>query len=225
MNLTPEQRRIIEGVIGVFETGTPDGRYDAISIFADGPHNVRQITYGRSQTTEYGNLRELIKRYVATAGPFSDVLGVYVNKIGSVPLVDDKRFKDALKRVGTTDQMKRVQDAFFDDVYFAPAVDWADAHGFTQALSMLVIYDSFIHSGSILWTIRNRFKEVPPFKGGDERKWINAYVNARHVWLGTHSRKILHATTYRTKCFRDQIARGNWALSEIPIKANGVEVR
>ena len=45
--------------------------------------------------------------------------------------------------------MRQTQDAFFDKVYFQPAKAWADAHGFTLPLSMLVIFDSFIHSGQI----------------------------------------------------------------------------
>src|SRR3954471_21822154 len=58
LELTPGQRAGCERVINVFETGTVRGRYGAIAIFADGPHGIRQVTYGRSQTTEYGNLRE-----------------------------------------------------------------------------------------------------------------------------------------------------------------------
>ena len=44
------------------------GKYGAISIFEDGPNDIRQITYGRSQTTEYGNLRELVQMYVEAGG-------------------------------------------------------------------------------------------------------------------------------------------------------------
>ena len=64
MNLTKEQKSVIKRVINVFETGTADGDYGCISIYHDGPHNIRQITYGRSQTTEYGNLRALVDLYV-----------------------------------------------------------------------------------------------------------------------------------------------------------------
>jgi chitosanase len=74
MKLSTAQKRITERVINVFESGSPNGNYAAISIFADGPNDVRQITYGRSQTTEYGNLRELVRRYVAANGAFSKKL-------------------------------------------------------------------------------------------------------------------------------------------------------
>jgi hypothetical protein len=58
MILTPIQKSLIERVVNVFETGTPDGDYGKITIYHDGLHNIRQITYGWSQTTEYGKLRQ-----------------------------------------------------------------------------------------------------------------------------------------------------------------------
>ena len=63
MNLIPTQKKVIERIINVFETGTVGGDYGAISIYKDGPHKIRQITYGRSQTTEYGNLWRLVEQY------------------------------------------------------------------------------------------------------------------------------------------------------------------
>ncbi len=225
MNLTAQQRRICEQVINVFESGSIQGDYSTISIYADGPHKMRQVTYGRSQTTEYGNLPELIEMYANAGGTYSEQLRPYVDKIGVTPLVDDKQFKQLLRDAGKNDPvMRRVQDQFFDKRYFKPAMKWADSNGFTLALSALVIYDSFIHSGSILDFLRKRFPESPPAKGGDEKTWITQYVNTRHEWLANHDNKILHATVYRTQCFKREIASDNWDLSQLPINANGVNV-
>jgi chitosanase len=114
-----------------------------------------------------------------------------------------------------------VQEAFFDRTYFLPAMRWAEQNGFKLALSMLVIFDSFIHSGSIRPDIRKRFPEVPPAKGGDEKAWIGAYTRERQEWLVEIG---LKATTYRTRCYLEQIASGNWNLSKLPIKMNGSNV-
>ncbi len=223
--LTPSQRAICERVVNVFETGTQRGRYGAISIFADGPHGIRQITYGRSQTTEYGNLRDLVDRYVAAGGTFSELLRPYVPQIGRTALVDDGTFKDLLRRAGNEDPvMERVQDAFFADAYFDPAMRWAGANGFTRALSALVIYDSFIHSGGIFDFLRARFREVPPARGGDERTWISQYTDTRHNWLLNHSNPAVRASAYRTRDLVREIGRGNWDLALIPIMANGTPV-
>ena len=225
MQLTDVQKRLVQRVVNVFETGSPNGSYSSISIFHDGLHDIRQITYGRSQTTEYGNLRQLVEQYVAAAGLFSQQLRPYADKVGSIPLTDDPNFKNLLRRAGKEDQvMKRTQDSFFDRVYYRPAMKWADQKGFTLPLSALVIYDSFIHSGSIIWIIRNMFPESPPASGGNEKAWTKAYVNARHKWLASHSRPAVQKTIYRTQCFKNEILRNNWDLSRVPIDANGSKV-
>lgn len=225
MNLTPAQKSLIERIINVFETSTPDGNYSTISIFHDGPHNIRQITYGRSQTTEYGNLRKLVEQYVNASGMFSQALKPFADRVGSTPLTDDANFRTLLRRAGKEDPvMQRAQDKFFDDVYFKPAMKWADQNGFKLPLSALVIYDSFIHSGSIPWMIRNMFAGSPPAAGGDEKGWVTGYADARHKWLGSHPRPVVRGTTYRTKCFKNEIARNNWDLSQVPVNANGIKV-
>jgi chitosanase len=225
MNLTPLQRKVIEQVINVFETGTPQGDYGAISIYADGPHDIRQITYGRSQTTEYGNLRELVGLYANAQGAYSADISVYADRVGSTPLTDDNEFKRLLRSAGRNDiVMQRTQDKFFARRYFDPAMKWCDAEGFTLALSMLVAYDSFIHSGGVLWVIRGMFSEVTPARGGDERAWIAAYVKARHNWLANHHREAVRASKYRTQDLLREVKRDNWALAQLPIRANGTNV-
>jgi chitosanase len=225
MNLSSRQKSLITKVINVFETGKPAGNYGLIAIFNDGPGDIRQITYGRSQTTEYGNLARLIKDYVVANGTFSNKLKPFVDKIGITPLTDDETFKGLLKKAGNEDPvMRTVQDKFFDQVYYKPAMKWATDKGFILPLSALVIYDSFIHSGSILSVIRNSFPEKVPSDGGNEIEWTTAYVKARHDWLANHPREAVRKTVYRTKCFIEEVARGNWPLTTLPINANGTKV-
>lgn len=225
MKLTTGQKRILERVVNVFETGKPEGVYHAISIYNDGPHDIRQITYGRSQTTEYGNLRELVQKYVAANGIYSKKLKPYSEKIGSVPLTDDENFKDLLKKAAKEDaKMRATQDAFFDERYYKPSIKWAKDNGFILPLSALVIYDSHIHSGGILWVIRQLFPESAPISGGNEIEWTTAYANARHKWLANHPRPAVQKTVYRTQCFKDEFKRGNWSLGAVPINANGIKV-
>ncbi|MFD2053540.1 chitosanase [Mesorhizobium calcicola] len=223
--LTATQKLICERVINVYETGTVEGRYGAISIYHDGPHGIRQITFGRSQTTEYGNLKELVQMYVEEGGTFSAALASYVDRIGIVALVDDASFKDLLRRAGNEDPaMRQAQDAFFDRRYFQPALDWAGSHGFTLALSTLVIYDSFIHSGGILKLLRARFPEKPPAAGGDEKTWIKQYVDVRNDWLANNQNPDVRPSAYRTKDFQREVAKGNWDLAMLPYIANGTPV-
>ena len=224
VGLTPGQKRIMERVLNVFETGSIRGDYANISIFHDGPNRIRQITYGRSQTTEYSHLNELVKMYVDGGGQFSEDLRPFLPLIGNAALVDNANFKNLLRRAGTDPIMQRTQDSFFDQVYFQPAIDWANRNGFNRALSTLVIYDSFIHSGGILSFLRSRFTERPPAAGGREEFWIRDYVRVRHEWLATNERDDLRATIYRTRDLMREIDRGNWELAMLPIMAHGVPV-
>lgn len=221
--ITPELKDKIEHIVNVFETGSIAGGYAAVSIYKDGKNNSRQITYGRSQTTEQGNLRTLLEMYGESNGEYARDFRSYVKKVGKTPLTDDKDFIQLLKKAGKDPVMQQVQDHFFDIVYYFPALQFFDGYKFILPLSMLVIYDSYIHSGSVPGFLRQRFTEVPPSMGGDEKKWIVAYTNVRHEWLLHHSRAILRKTAYRTACFLAQIKAGNWQLTE-PVDANNVIV-
>ena len=162
-------------MINVFETGSVQGDYGAISIFNDGPNGMRQINYGRSQTTEYGHLETLIRMYVNAGWPIRRSTSAYIPKIGDIPLVEYGQFKQLLRDAGRNDpKMREVQDDFFDKKYFQPAMAWATANGFTLPLSAVVIYDSYIHSGGILWFLRKRFLETPPGKRGKREKMDQA---------------------------------------------------
>lgn len=225
MLLTATQRSLIERVINTIESGRPDGDYSTISIYADGPHNIRQITYGRAQTTEYGNLRQLVHMYVAANGRYSAALAPYAEQMGSVPLTSDLTLRRLLRDAGRNDPvMRRIQDLFFQEVYFDPAMQWADANGFVRALSALVIYDSYIHSGQILWLLRQKFPESPPAAGGSEEAWITAYVKVRHEWLSSHPRPAVRKSNYRTAAYLAQIAANNWDLAITPLRINGTDV-
>ncbi len=225
MTLTSLQKRICEQVVNAFETGSANGNYAGLVVYADGPHGIRQITYGRAQTTEYGNLESLLEAYIGRGGAFAARMLPYLPKLGVTPLADDSDFKSALKEAGKSDPvMAKTQDAFFEKHYYAPAQKWAKANGFVKPLSMLVIYDSFIHSGSILDFLRKRFAAAVPINGGNEDSWIRQYVDTRREWLATHQKPILQKTVYRMDCFKREIKRGNWDLATVPINANGIMV-
>lgn len=224
VKLSKAQRSLIERIINAFETSSADGDYGKLVVLNDGPNKIPQITYGRSQTTETGNLWELVQRYVDAGGTLSEELRPYAPKVGREPLTRNKEFKDLLRRAGKDPVMHKVQDKFFEDRYFKPAMKWADERGFVLPLSGLVIYDSFIHSGGILGFLRSRFPEKPPSAGGDEKAWTAAYVAARNHWLKTNKDKLLRNTKYRTFCFQCEIDRDNWDLSQIPVRAHDVDV-
>ena len=229
--ITPRVKRKIEQVINAFETGKAEGNYATLVKFADHSDpetNTRivQITYGRSQTTEFSHLRELVQEYVDKNGNFSEILKPFLPRIGKKPsLATNETFCTALKDAGKTDSiMKACQDQLFESKYYQPAHAWFSVNEFTLPLSMLVIYDSRIHSGGILSFLRKRFSTAIPSNGGNEKEWITNYVNVRHSWLKNHSIELLRNTTYRTRCFQEQIENDNWELFK-SLKANGVAIQ
>lgn len=220
----------INEVLNVFETSSKSGKYDGYVEYVDFTYkgdNYRQITYGRSQTTEFGNLKRLLEMYVNANGKFKNEIKPYIPKVGviqnNIPqsLNDDEEFEILLKKAAREDEIMRdTQDVFFDRYYFQPALAWFIHHKFTFPLSLLVIYDSFIHSGGIFSFLRQRFKEVPPSLGGNEKEWIKEYVDTRHDWLKNHIKPVVRASKYRTQTLKQLITDDNWDLSK-PFSTQG----
>jgi chitosanase len=212
----------IRNVLIVAEQGRQKMAYGAVYIYADGPNNVRQITLSIG-FTQYGNLGPLVAAYAERTGKFSQHINKFVGKMRNADLVNNAEFINLLKEAGDDPVMQRVQEELFDKFYLAPGVKWGEDQGFVLPLSYLVICDSYLHSGSILPSIRSRFPEKTPANGGKEKAWISQYTDARQYWLANHSKKILNSTVYRTKYFKELIAAEDWELDRYSkIAMNGV---
>jgi len=209
----------IRQVVRFFETSKVTGAdYGAIACFDDGPGKRKQVTFGASQTTEYGNLKSLLQMYIDAKGKYAADFSSYMKTMGDLSrpsLATSVNFISLLKLAATDQIMKDTQDRFFNIYYFNPARQWCEKNGLILPLSVLVIYDSCVHSGSIRDFLRNKFAENVPAQGGDEKRWVTAYVNARDEWLENNTDKpILQKTDYRTDSFIYNIKQNNWDLSQ-----------
>lgn len=214
---------LIKKILLAFEQSTTSIQYGKIYTWNDGPGNTKQITLSFG-ITETGNLKTLVKTYCDKAGKFAAELAPYVARIGGKSLVDDAKFIDLLKQAGTDPVMQLCQEQAFDDMYINPAMRWCDKSKILLPLSRLVVADSFLQSGSILTSLRNKFPEKLPSLGGNEKKWIESYCIVRKDWLANHSRKILNKTVYRPNFMLDCIEKGDWMLERAEYRANGVKV-
>ncbi|WP_207632765.1 chitosanase [Foetidibacter luteolus] len=228
--ISPVVKKKIEQVINAFETGSAQGNYATLVKYPDYTdpdtgNRIVQVTFGRSQTTEFGHLKALVQDYVDSGGAFATALSPFLPRLGKKPsLATNDEFCNALKNAGKNDPLMKVcQDRLFDAKYYQPAYKWFSVNGFTLPLSLLTIYDSIIHSGSILGFLRKRFNTVVPASGGNEKEWITNYINARNSWLANHSSTLLQKTVYRTKCLQQQAQQQNWNLSA-PVNANGITI-
>lgn len=225
--ITRQQYSLVRRWINSVETGSPQGDYGGISRYRDGAQGSRrQYTLGAAQTTEAGqNIEKLLRRYMEAdkENLYDEGLKVFFDypdyALAEASAAERKPFEDAFRAAASDPDMKLVQDKFFEDVYFGPAFEWCRKHRFEDALSHLVVANSFIHSGGILSFLRRRFSATPL----NERAWVTAYVRTRHDWLRKHSRPLLRKTIYRTDALLVEIADNNWDLSQ-PLVVNGITV-
>lgn len=214
---------LIKKVLLAFEQSATSIQYAKVYRFNDGPGNIKQITLSFG-ATEYGNLKTIVQRYVAKGGRVADRLKPYVEKIGKTPLADDERFVKLLQEAGDDVAMQLIQDAAYEEMYVQPAMRWCEKNKLILPLSRLVVADSFLQSGSILASLRNKFSAKIPSVGGDERKWTESYCIVRRDWLASHTRKILNKTTYRMDFMLKCVEAGDWNLAQPEYRANGVKI-
>lgn len=225
MAITADKKKLMWKALNVIENDSqsPETDYTTIYIYSDGPGDKKQITIGRG-ITEYGNLKSLIRVYINDNGKFANSFKSYVDKIGVSPLSSNTTFKQLLIKAGKEDLIYRAAvDKIFEEKYFLPAFRFFEKNGFKSNLAMMVILDSYVHSGTILDFLRSRFPASVPTRGGKEEDWIEQYVSVRHSWLANHSKRILRNTIYRTRFLKTQIANDNWEFNA-PFVVNGVKI-
>jgi chitosanase len=221
----PKYTAFIRRILSVAETDNPQWDPAAVYIYPDGSGGRKQCTLAIGFTADGGNLRKVLERYVELLGGFSAQLAPYITQLKAGSSGTDPHFIALLKEIGEKDPlMMKVQEEMFDRIYLGPAFAWASEHGFALPLSYLVIADSFLHSGSMLDFLMQRFPEKKPSDGGDEQIWIHQYTNTRRDWLANHSNKILRNTVYRCDCYLREMKRNNWLLAQAPVNMHDTQV-
>ncbi len=213
MNLTALQKAAAQAIINIFETGSIRGNYGDVTLLRG---DSGQLTYGRSQTTlASGNLYLLIADYAARSdGAYSAAMKPYLDALEARAgkLNYDMAFRGLLKDAGDDPVMHEVQDAFFDRIYWDPAMRSADALGAQSPLGAAIVYDSTVHGS---WAhIRDMTRKAHgELKDIGEKDWMAAYVDTRRNWLATHPNALLHKTVYRMDAFETLLKAQNWPLA------------
>jgi chitosanase len=220
MTLTNTQVRTIQAIINLFETGHVLGDYGQVTIIAG---DTGHLTFGRSQTTlGSGNLFRLLSQYCRNSGArFGRRLSAALPaaEARDVALDRDAKLHNVLRASADDPVMRDTQDAFFDEMYFRPAMKTADQKGISDPLGAAIVYDSFVHGS---WKrIHDRVEGTPASRG--ERTWLKDYVDTRREWLATHQRADLRATVYRMDALGRLIELGLWGL-ELPLVVRGAEI-
>jgi chitosanase len=213
------EKRTAESIINVFETGKILGDYGAVTLLAgDSGH----LTYGRSQTTlASGNLFLLIKAYTEAKGAqFAAALAPFLGPLSNHDLALDQNaeFRASLREAGDDPVMQAEQDAFFDRVYWGPALKEAERLALGTALGTAVVYDGFVH-GSFARMRDRTLQAVGGIARAGEKDWVSTYVSVRRAWLASAAPPLPN-TVYRMDTFRKIIQADNWELG-LPITVLG----
>ncbi|RJF95743.1 chitosanase [Noviherbaspirillum saxi] len=221
--LTATQGKAAQAIVNIFETSRVLGDYGQVTVISgDSGH----LTYGRTQTTlGSGNLTTLIKQYCVNPGArFGAKLASYIPRLDrkDFSLDADQILHNILRASADDPVMRETQDAFFDQVYWKPALRAASGLGIRTPLGVAVVYDSIIHGS---WErMRDRTNGNSGAIGTiGEQKWIAGYVATRKQWMETHTRPDIRATVYRMDAFQRLIDQGFWGL-DLPLVVRGLEI-
>ncbi|GIE74720.1 hypothetical protein Aph02nite_06700 [Actinoplanes philippinensis] len=133
-----------------------------------------------------GDMLELVEAYTATKP--SNVLAKYLPALRSVNGTSshsglDPNFTKDWKTAAADPVFQAAQESERDRVYFNPSVRDGKSDG-VRALGQFAYYDaSVVHGYEGMRSIRTRAlkKAKPPAQGGDERTWLNAFLDERVV--------------------------------------------
>lgn len=133
-----------------------------------------------------GDMLELVEAY--TAMNPSNVLAGYLPALRAVNGTDShhglgRKFKRDWARAADDPAFQAAQEAERDRLYFTPSVRAGEADG-VRALGQFAYYDaSVMHGYDVMLVIRSRALRHarPPSQGGDERTWLNAFLEERVV--------------------------------------------
>lgn len=218
--LTATQAATIRAIVNLFETGSVLGDYGQVTLLAG---DTGHLTFGRSQTTlGSGNLHALLQRYCDNPGArFGPLLARVLPQTAAkdTALDHDLKLHNVMRASADDHVMRDLQDEFFDEVYFDPAMKAGERMGIVSPLGLAVVYDSFVHGS---WQrIRDRVAGTPESRG--ERPWVEDYITARREWLVTSSRADLRATVYRMDALRRLVELDAWGL-QLPLVVRGAEI-
>jgi chitosanase len=219
----PLQKRVAEAIVNIFETGEVLGKYGQVTVIE---HDSGHLTFGRSQTTLSGNLWRLINDYCNAAGArFGARLLPYLPKLRDrlEALDHDQRLHNLLRATADDPVMRQVQDTFFDQAYWQPAMAEAAKMRIGSALGIAVVYDSMVHGAWEQIRDRTVHQYGPIGTTFSEQDWVKAYIKTRGDWLANNAQAVLHKTVYRMNCFQTLVDHDKWTL-ELPLLVRGKEI-
>ncbi|AEV83047.1 chitosanase [Actinoplanes sp. SE50] len=211
----PAKKEVAMEIVSAAENSSLDWRaqFAYIEDIGDGRGYTAGIIGFCSGT---GDMLELVEAYTATEP--SNGLAKYLPALRRVNGTDShsglgSKFVKAWRAAAADPVFQAAQESERDRVYFNPAVADGKADG-VRALGQFAYYDAaVVHGYEGLRAIRKRAlaKAKPPAQGGDERKWLNAFLDERVVEM---KKEEAHSDTSRIDTAqRVFLNKGNFDLN------------
>jgi chitosanase len=220
--LATTQAETAKAIVNVFETGTVGGDYGQVSVL---PGDTGRLSYGRAQASlGSGNLHLLVERYCATVGArYGARLRAWLPALAArnAAADGDTKLHNLLRACADDPVMRDVQDAFFDELFWEPALRAAARLGLRSPLATAVVYDSWVHGSWPL--VRERTQVAGALHDVGEHAWVQRYVRLRREWLATHPSPLLRQTVHRMDAFQRLIEQEAWGLP-LPLVVRGQEI-
>ncbi len=185
----PRKKEIAMELVSSAENSTLDwkAQYKYIEDIGDGRGYTAGLIGFCSGT---GDMLELVTAYTRTEP--GNVLAKYLPALRKVNGTDshaglDPDFTKDWKKAAADPVFQQAQNNERDRVYFNPAVSQAKADGL-GALGQFIYYDAIVmhgpgnHKYSSGWIRATAMRNAKtPAQGGDETKYLNAYLDARKI--------------------------------------------
>jgi glycosyl hydrolase family 46 len=105
-----------------------------------------------------------------------------------------------------------------DTAYFRQAEAGANRLGIKTTLGLLIVYDSYVHSGTLPGFLMKKVNDDlhgTPKDGVDEGRWLKTYLKYRIDWLENNSNQSIRISSNRPKFLLEQVEKGNYDLSSL----------
>jgi chitosanase len=229
--LGPELRDRADRLVSLFENSTPALRYDYVAPIDDG----RGITAGRAGfTSATGDLALVVRRYLQ-GHPDSDLARFLptledLAAAGSDDITGLTGFATAWRVAAADPDLRAVQDAVVDELYFAPAMAIAESLGVTQPLTRVALYDAAIQHGvgddpdGLPALVAETVTRVGS-AAEDEAAWLGTFLRIRRSHL-THAadpatREAWRSSTGRVDTFEALLEARNLAFNPTHVTVYG----
>jgi chitosanase len=221
----PAKKRIAMQLVSSAENSSLDweAQYTYIQDIGDGRGYTAGIIGFCSGT---GDMLKVVERYAAARE--GNVLERFLPALRAVKGSDSHAglgspFTEAWAKAAADPAFRAAQDAERDRSYFDPAVKQAKADGLS-ALGQFIYYDAYVMhgyadaNGSVGFRTMRRealAATEPPAKGGDEEKYLNAFLDARVEAIG---KEPSHTDTSRVESAQRVFVREGRLQLETPLR-------